>query len=137
MTIGLLANLTLFSQSIKADKKIDSFYCFGPTKAKEFAKLQSTSDAKDSVNAEMQDELDHCEYIVHEYQEAYRNCTNAESIAAAQLQHKDIQIESKESENAGLRKELQKQKRKSFWASVTTYGSLALNAFLVVKLAAK
>jgi len=137
LTIGLLANLIAFSQSIKADKKIDSFYCFGPTKAKELAKMQSINDAKDSANAEMQDELDHCEYIVHEYQEAYRNCTNAESIAAAQLQHKDVQIESKESENAGLRKELKVQKRKSFWSSVATAGSLALNVILGVKLAVK
>jgi len=137
LIIGLVANWTVFSQSIKADCKIDSFYCFGPTKAKELAKLQASNEAKDTVNAKIMDELDHCEYIVHEFQEAYKDCRNAEVIAVAQLQHKDVQIEAKESENAGLRKELKKQKRKSFWTSFLTAGSVATNVILVVKLASK
>lgn len=137
MTIILSSNLIAFSQSINPDKKIDSFYCYSPTKARELAKLKANSISKDTIIEQKNNEIEMCEYIVHEYQEAYRNCTNAEAIAAAQLQHKDVQIESKESENAGLRKELKKQKRKSFWSSVATAGSLALNVILGVKLAAK
>lgn len=137
MTIGLLVRLTAHSQSIKADKKIDTFYCFGPSKAKELAKMQAENQMNDSMKVLMNDEIEHCEYVVHEYQKAYRDCTEAENIAASQMQHKDVQIEAKDSENAGLRKELKKQKRKSFWSSVSTAGSVALNVILGIKLASK
>lgn len=137
MTIGLLANLTAHSQSIKADKKIDSFYCFGPSKAKELAKMQAANQINDSVKAVMQDEYDMCKFVVGESRKSYEKCLQAESKSTAQLQHKDVQIEAKESENAGLRKELKKQKRKSFWTSLATAGSVALNVILGIKLASK
>lgn len=137
MTIGLLVSWIAHSQSIKADKKIDTFYCFGPSKAKELAKMQAANEVKDSVNSAMQDELDMCKYVFGEYQIAYQKCTEAESIAASQLQHKDVQIEAKSSENAGLKKELRKAKQKTIFANIVTSVSIAGNIILGIKLASK
>lgn len=137
MTIGLLVSWIAHSQSIKADKKIDSFYCFGPNKAKELAKMQAENQINDSVKAVMKDELDMCKYVFGEYQIAYQKCTEAENIAASQLQHKDVQIEAKSSENAGLKKELRKAKQKTIFANIVTSVSIAGNIILGIKLASK
>lgn len=99
--------------------------------------MQAENQINDSVKAVMQDEYDMCKFVVGESRKSYEKCLQAESKSTAQLQHKDVQIEAKESENAGLRKELKKQKRKSFWTSVATAGSLALNVILGIKLASK
>lgn len=137
MTIGLLVSWIAHSQSIKADKKIDTFYCFGPSKAKELAKMQAENQINDSVKAVMKDEYDMCKYVFGEYQIAYQKCTEAENIAASQLQHKDVQIEAKSSENAGLKKELRKAKQKTIFANIVTSVSIAGNIILGIKLASK
>lgn len=133
----MLINWTAFSQSIKADKKIDSFYCFGPTKARELAKMQVANDVKDSINAKRQDELDLCEYVVKEFQTSYKECTEAVNISSSQLQHKDVQIEAKESEKKGLKKELKNAKTKGWVSGIITTVSIGGNIILGIKLASK
>ena len=131
------ANLTVSSQSINADKKIDSFYCYGPGKTREIAKMKAISQAKDTLLEEKTNELDLCEFIFKKYQAAYSTCDSAQKVGDAQLQHKDIQLEAKESENKGMQKQLKKAKAKEILTDIITTVSIGGNIILGIKLASK
>ena len=125
--------MTLFSQSINPDKKIDSFYCYGPTKARELAKLKANSIAKDTIIEQQGNEIEMCEYVVKEYQQAYKDCDGAVNKANAQIQHKEIQLEAKENENRDLKKQIKKAKIQSWIERTALAGSLILNGILIIK----
>jgi len=132
----MLINSTAFSQ-IVPDKKIDSFYCYGPTKTKEIVKQTIELQVCDSV-------LNDCERKATEYKRAKAQTDSvAEANKAlwvnceAQSVEKSAQVEAKTAENNILRKKMFWQNLKDgllgTFAAVSVAGNIALGVKLILK----
>lgn len=130
---GLLINWTAFSQSIKADKKIDSFYCFGPVKAKELVKMQKHNWYCDSTNIELMQELDLCQYAIDEQKAVISDQSEYINASDSIVVHKNAIIKIAEDGEMQAKKQLKKQKNVNVFERITLAVSLAINVLFTLK----
>lgn len=123
--------LTVFSQ-LKADKKIDTFYCFGPHKAKEIIKTSIQLEQVDSM-------LNDCEIEVLFLRESAAMAdSQIYTINKINKLQKDI-IQQQEAQKIDLndkyeaeKSEKNKYKRKLIGAKITGLASITANIILLI-----
>lgn len=135
LIVGMLLPLTAFSQ-LKADRKIDSMYCFGPTKAKEIVKTTYELERCDSMYMELSKELKYTK-IANELCDSANaqlqmGIQKSEAISAG----KDKQLSDKQEQNESCQKAIIKERRKrTGWtfASMLQSAAVIVSIILVVK----
>jgi len=127
-------NLTAYCQQpTKCDIKIDTFYCYGPSKARAIVKNELKVYDQDTTIVALQQQLLNCEFSGYEKELAVIKQNGTINAMGEQFQECEKSKKEKEQENNDLKKQIKRKNIFSKVKDIVIGVSLTANAILIFK----